>query len=234
MNNNRSIIGAIIFTVLLSLSGCNSQTGNGGSGNGNPGNGELSDLVGAGGVCGTIVGLVCEDDLFCKTPTGECNIADGDGICTATPKACPDIYAPVCGCDGVTYGNKCEAEAASMSIEHTGECAVADPVLESKDWSAWENHQPPGPVTFHVKGTVVVRATNYTAKLERAAPQGINPNILLLNLVVTESGPIGGSNITNLDVQYSEAAYAAGAYSQVTILRDGAGGTHIPQVDIVQ
>ena len=64
----------------------------------------------------------CPEGMYCATAPGDCG---GDGVCSTLPTACPEIFAPVCGCDGNTYGNACEAAAAGVSVDYQGECRRA-------------------------------------------------------------------------------------------------------------
>src|SRR5262249_31035967 len=52
--------------------------------------------VGEGATCGTIVGLVCDEGLFCDIRVGLCNAPDADGICVKVPQICTRVYQPVC------------------------------------------------------------------------------------------------------------------------------------------
>jgi hypothetical protein len=73
-------------------------------------------------VCGGIAGIPCPDGFFCEFPPGTCDIADNQGACVEIPEACPRIFDPVCGCDGVTYSNDCERRRAGAQKAHDGPC----------------------------------------------------------------------------------------------------------------
>jgi hypothetical protein len=81
-----------------------------------------------GHTCGGFAALECGSGQFCnyEAPHGQgCDgqIADAAGVCEATPQACTDQYDPVCGCDGKTYSNACDAHSKGMSVAKQGACA---------------------------------------------------------------------------------------------------------------
>src|ERR1041384_6055967 len=61
-----------------------------------------SDLL-ARRFCAGPRGLECRANQYCATlKVGRCPDKASYGVCTARPQLCPQVVAPVCGCDGAT------------------------------------------------------------------------------------------------------------------------------------
>jgi len=73
--------------------------------------------------CGGSTGMTCSTGQFCEVPAGVCS-ADAEGVCKVMPTSCGTTIDAVCGCDGITYNSVCLAEAAGVSVSHTGACAT--------------------------------------------------------------------------------------------------------------
>ena len=80
----------------------------------------------------------CPKAEYCKKAPGNCI---GPGRCTPRPEICPDIYAPVCGCDAVTYSSPCDAAAQGVSIDYVGKCRQNNAAL-GRPCSQWRGELP--------------------------------------------------------------------------------------------
>jgi von Willebrand factor type A domain len=66
--------------------------------------------------------LPCAPGQYCKVPDSSCGAANVPGACAPIVATCPAENAPVCGCDGTTYGSACQANVAGIDISSTKEC----------------------------------------------------------------------------------------------------------------
>jgi hypothetical protein len=92
---------------------------------------------------------------------------------------------------------KAEQLAAERSAIKPGHCGA---------WYAWINKMPGAPHRLYVIGTCVFPTTGWSVYLKRAIPQGINPNILILDKIVKPPTGIVIDVITTVHVRYEEVA----------------------------
>lgn len=79
--------------------------------------------VACGGLQGPGPAPGCAEGEFCDYPLeAHCGAADQSGVCRPRPEMCTREYAPVCGCDGKTHPNRCEANAAGTAVSTEGPC----------------------------------------------------------------------------------------------------------------
>src|SRR3984957_983979 len=72
--------------------------------------------------CGGPDHITCNSALYCQLPAGQCSSPDTAGTCLKAPDFCMRVSRPVCGCNGKTYANECEARKARVAIDTTGAC----------------------------------------------------------------------------------------------------------------
>jgi len=84
----------------------------------------------------------CSTGHYCAKEDGDCG---GTGNCRQRPHICFDVWDPVCGCDGATYGNACEAAAAGASVDYQGACLSAGPEIIMRDPHVGDDDVHTGP-----------------------------------------------------------------------------------------
>jgi len=127
----------------------------------------------------------------------------------------PAVYTKV-------FGPASYAECQQYAAAHGGAPAID---ARKDSFKAWIDYMPGGPPRLIVIGDVTTEPT-VGVQLVKAVPQGINPTILILDLILTAGTGRGGTTPAVQPVRYEESPPAA-IYTNVTI-RSGTDSFAIP------
>lgn len=74
---------------------------------------------------------VCNENEYCDWITNSCGTGEIDeGHCMPRPDDCPEIYEPVCGCDGTVHGNVCDAQSQGLDVDALAGCEAPKGTFE--------------------------------------------------------------------------------------------------------
>jgi hypothetical protein len=101
---------------------------------------------------------------------------------------------------------------------------------QSRDWNAWTAPTESGSVVLHVSGLVETTATHHMPEIPEASPQGVEPDILVLDLVIVPVGQNGEAKTSFRKAQFSKKTVPA-RYKTIHIKSEGAIIAQFPVVE---
>ena len=166
----------------------------------------------------------CEAGDYCSKSAGDC---DGQGTCSPRPEVCPDVWDPVCGCDGQTYANACEAAVVGVNVEYDGECLLPGPIVQMLDPRVADDdvHTGPSglnslrilwsePIIFNSKDITIVNEDNAHVGF---ASSGSNTRIMTITFSQTLLHDI-------YTITVDDSAYSASTGQQIDGNNNGTAG----------
>lgn len=136
----------------------------------------------------------------------------------ASPKHVPTSALAVFQAGGIDDAIRIQDAAGTREIEVRVIAGTTKRLSRTDGWSAVHNMMPGSSHRLVVSGILEAPSTGWSVGLKKKVPQGINPEILLLEVDATEPS-VGGALMMKLSVDYEELTEQR--YRQVDVLPDG-------------
>lgn len=134
----------------------------------------------------------------------------------------------LCNRLGELYFRLDECDLVAVNASGSGEYAYFEPqAAVAVDWYAWNDLSPPQPDDFFVTGEVEVANPGVEVLLVPKLPQGINPRILLMELIFIQRPGIWPTLLVRKPVRYHKAN---ATYDSVEVY---VGGNQIANIQAV-
>lgn len=105
--------------------------------------------------------------------------------------------------------------------------------METKNWYAWMNLMPPKPDDFHVVGEILASNPGILPILCLKEPQGVNPEILLLDLHLIQQPGMWPQVMTWVQARYDRILPPGGPmYKQVEIFHENKSIAQVPVEEV--
>jgi hypothetical protein len=182
----------------------------------------------------------CREDVFVLHAKTEVSGCDGPSVVASSIQGGPrticvavsNLASPADRIDSqFSYIRYARPDAGGDAGEPSdGGCRPCQGV-ETRDWYAWINLMPPPPDDFHVTGEVYVPNLGVDPILTPKVPQGINPQILLLDLTLVQQPGIWPQVLVWKQARYDKVPSSV-RYTQVQIFCGDEVIADIPVADI--
>jgi hypothetical protein len=88
-------------------------------------------------------------------------------------------------------------------------------VVACENWKAWHSRKPAQPAILYVQAQCKFPTAGYKVELRRASALGIDPAILVLDLVINELPGPHADVITRMEVRYQEKTHQRYEHVQI-------------------
>jgi hypothetical protein len=113
-------------------------------------------------------------------------------------------------------------QCSLLHVSSVRRAAEYEKATYSESWTAWVDLMRPGLKSLRVKGIVEAPHPGYTASLEVATPQGINPTELLFEVRLDElPGDVWATVMSPIPVIYEDLKYQGDHKTVLIRLPDG-------------